>query len=200
MKTPFAEIIWRMDRNQIYLTFDDGPDPEVTPTLLELMHQYQISATFFVIGEKVQRHPEIVAQINQNGHTLGNHSFSHHRMLWKSKSNSLAEIARTDALLQEITRTRPVLFRPPYGRFGWGLMRAIQTTGHKMVLWNATARDYHSHFSSCEIQRNLTRCLRPGKIILLHDGHRNGAKTVTALASLLAEQKIPPAQFAALPG
>lgn len=174
-----------MADDNIYLTFDDGPNPEITLQLLDLFAELNIKATFFMIGQKAEQHPEIVMQLMQNGHTIGNHSYSHTRLLWLSKEKVKYELRKTDQVLQNITGQKPVWFRPPYGQFGPQLLNVLKSSGHKMALWSASARDYAINSSVYTIQTRLEKAMRPGKVIVLHDGHRRSLNTLRALKNSL---------------
>ncbi|NIR51581.1 polysaccharide deacetylase family protein, partial [candidate division KSB1 bacterium] len=178
-------VIWRAPESRVYLTFDDGPDSNVTPRLLDLLQAHQISATFFLIGQKVAQSPEIVSRIQREGHSVGNHSFTHPRMIGKSKAFLLKEIRRTDESIANVTGKKPSLFRPPYGLFGMKLLRLLPLTEHRMVLWSISALDYRPRTSPNNLKIRLLKLTTPREIIVLHDGHRNGMKTLEALANTL---------------
>jgi peptidoglycan/xylan/chitin deacetylase (PgdA/CDA1 family) len=191
-------VLWRMRDKKVYLTFDDGPDPELTPRFLALLQRYEVKATFFVIGQKAQRFPKIVLQIKEHGHTIGNHSFSHRRMLWKSEDTLRFELNKTDEILYKITGQKPALFRPPHGHFGIQLLKVVKSTNHKIVLWSASVHDYKSYAIASTIQNKLQKTMGPGQIILLHDGHPNGIITFKALEETLRVLKDHGIEFSAI--
>jgi len=191
-------IIWSTSTPYTYLTFDDGPDAAVTPKILDLLRHLQIRATFFVIGEKARQNPGIIASIVDDGHTLGNHSYSHASLLGKSKRRIRDEIRETDDAIRAITGWSPALFRPPYGRFGPALLLTLRTTGHRMVLWNASVHDYKRSADAQAIAQALKR-VRAGQIVLLHDGHSNSHNTVAALEATVDGLLQSGVTFAALP-
>ncbi len=180
-------VIWRMPPAHVYLTFDDGPDPAITPGILALFREHAVRATFFVLGEKAQRHPQIIKQIFEDGHAVGNHSFRHPRLVGKTKDFIRAEVTETDAAIAEIIGKRTTLFRPPYGRFGADLLSVLNDSGHKMILWSASTKDYQSAATAETISGNLLKQARPGKIILMHDGHANSRATLNALKNSLGD-------------
>ena len=192
-------ILWRMPDENVYLSFDDGPDKDITPKLLDVLQRYDVKATFFLVGQKAERHPDIVLQIKNNGHTIGNHSFSHPRMLWKSKDLLKFELNRTDEILYKITGENPTLFRPPYGLFGIQLLNLVKITNHKIVLWNASVYDYKSHATAQKIKIRWQKIICPGQIILLHDGHSNSLNTLVALEKSLGDLKDRVIKFSAIP-
>lgn len=181
------DILWRMPDDNVYLTFDDGPQPAITPGLLELLNEFNVPATFFCVGMKAARHPEIVRQICAGGHVVGNHSYTHPVLLGKKREFILEEVSRTDNALAQITEKKPALFRPPYGKFGADLLSILKSSGQRMVLWNASAQDYKTERDANAIARTIRKLAKPGKIILLHDGHANSRHTLDALRQTLGE-------------
>ncbi|MFQ5753301.1 MAG: polysaccharide deacetylase family protein, partial [bacterium] len=127
------------------------------------------------------------------------HSYCHPKMLWKNRKQIYNEIKYTDEILFKITGVRPTLFRPPYGRVGLQLLNVIKFTQHKIVLWSASTRDYRMRANPNTIQSKFNRCLRPGNIVLLHDGHRNSHNTLKGLEFSLAKLKHRNIKFSALP-
>ncbi len=153
----------------VCLTFDDGPDPVWTPALLDVLRDCRVQATFFVIGEKVERHPEIVLRMVAEGHCVGNHSFYHTDPASTSTRQLIDEVHRTRVLLAGLLGSDVTLFRPPHGRLtAWKLSR-LWGARQTVVLWNVdpkdfartTAREVHDWFEA--------RALRGGDLVLLHD-------------------------------
>ena len=152
----------------VYLTFDDGPDPEVTPFVLDLLKQYEMQATFFCIGKNVVAHPEVYARILREGHRTGNHTH-HHLNGWKTD----------DAMyFSDISEARAVidsdLFRPPYGRISRSQLRRLQTGPDAMrpVMWSVLSGDFDPKISSIRCVRNVVDHARPGAIITFHDSQK----------------------------
>ncbi len=169
----------------VYLTFDDGPAEATTPDLLQLLKEFEVRATFFVIGMRAELYPGLVHQAYEEGHEIGNHSYSHRLMLFKSPRFYSEEIRKTDRIIKNIIGARPTLFRPPFGKFGPGLLRALSGTQHELVLWSQSTRDFHARATSETIYGRLQKGCRPGHIVLMHDGHSNSRKTLAALERLL---------------
>lgn len=192
------KIIRSMSDENIYLTFDDGPDENITPRLLELLSKHEIKATFFVVGQKAARYPEIVLQIHKNGHAIGNHSYTHPHLIFKSKEIIEGEIKRTDKAVFEITGKRPTLFRPPHGQFGLAVLSVLKSTNHRMVLWSASSQDYKAKTSTEKIQARTKKYVRPGKIVLMHDGHLQSPHMLEALENILEKIKEQNLKFSAL--
>lgn len=195
----FPKILWRMPDENVYLTFDDGPDENITLSLLDLLKRYQAKATFFVIGEKAELHPEIVLQIHKNGHVVGNHSYTHPHLIFKAKQKVEKEIKQTDKILFEITGKHPTLFRPPHGQFGLAVLSVLKSTKQKMVLWSVSSQDYKVGASTANVQSRLRKCIQPGKIVLMHDGHPKSPHMLRSLENTLEELKGCAFKFSALP-
>jgi len=194
----FPKIIRSMPDENIYLTFDDGPDENITPRLLELLSKHEIKATFFVVGQKAERYPEIVLQIHKNGHAIGNHSYTHSHLIFKSKEIIEGEIKRTDKAVFEITGKRPTHFRPPHGQFGLAVLRVLKSTNHRMVLWSASSQDYKAKTSTGKIQERIKKYVRPGKIVLMHDGHLQSPHMLEALENTLERTSDQGLKFSAI--
>jgi len=158
-------------RKRIAFTFDDGPHPEYTPIVLKLLKEYNAKATFFCIGKHVEQYPEIAKQIVVEGHTIGNHSYSHKNTIsFKGTACWLPEIKKTDSILEEITGTKPTLFRPPFGVTTPHLAKAVELTYHNVVGWNI--RPYDTVVKNKkQVLLRLRRKVKPGAVILLHDTH-----------------------------
>jgi peptidoglycan/xylan/chitin deacetylase (PgdA/CDA1 family) len=183
-----GEYIRRVDTDEriVALTFDDGPNPPHTNQILGVLDRYQVRATFFVIGRNVEKHPEIARLVLLRGHELGNHSYSHTRMIFKSPSFVRSEVEKTDRLLSELGVTQRIHFRPPYGRKMLVLPYVIARMHKKNIMWDVDSTDYEV-FDPETIVRHALRCVRPGSIILLHDGEGDCSQTVTATEMLIKD-------------
>ena len=181
------KILFKLKSPYVFLTFDDGPHPEITPQISDLLVSFDIKATFFVEGRKAQQFPQVVKAVSDAGHVIGNHSFNHPRMFFRSQLFLYSEIKNTDAAIADITDKKPILFRPPYGCFAAGVLTVLKTTNHKMVLWNRNVRDYQKHASPEIIKARIMKSAKPGNIVLLHDGHYNSGATLQALKDSLGE-------------
>lgn len=153
----------------IALTFDDGPNPAVTPQLLDLLDRYDARGTFFLIGRHVRACPALTAEIAARGHTIGNHTDTHPNLLWQSRRRILDELERCDASIADVTGQRPRIMRPPYGYRRPEVHAAARDAGlGRPVLWSRSARDWRPQQAARVIRR--LRSIRPGDIVLLHDG------------------------------
>jgi peptidoglycan/xylan/chitin deacetylase (PgdA/CDA1 family) len=154
------------------ITFDDGPNPTVTPGVLELFERYNAKATFFLIGQRVRAFPELAREIAERGHALGNHTETHPRLTFLSAGRIAQELECCDDAIGAATGTKPRWMRPPFG-YRSPLLDSIvrRRGGAGVAMWNVAARDWRTHAPEPVIQR--LRRARGGDIVLLHDGdHR----------------------------
>ncbi len=175
----------------VVLTFDDGPAPPFTEQILDILAQHKISATFFLCGKNVERHPEIARRILREGHTIGNHTHSHPFLCPRSRRFIAGEIDRAQEVIERVTGVRPTLFRPPYGARWFGLMPILRQRGLTMVMWSVAGFDWK--YRTQAIIKATRRRLHPGAVVLLHDGHEkppaggiDQSSTVAALPSIIA--------------
>lgn len=173
---------YKTSGNYISITFDDGPNREFTPKILSLLRKHGAKATFFAIGEKAEKHPEIVRQIMEEGHSIGNHSYSHSKNFgFYSTDRVTAELARANSTLKKITGKEMKMFRPPFGVTNPNIAKALRKTKHKSIGWSKRSLDT-TKLSEERILGRITTNLRRGDIILLHD---SSAKTLAVLEQLL---------------
>jgi peptidoglycan/xylan/chitin deacetylase (PgdA/CDA1 family) len=167
-----------------YLTFDDGPDPKYTPQLLDLLAKLGIRASFFVIGDKVEKHPAIVRRIVAEGHMLGNHSYSHWSFKPMSLRQQLAEINRTDALLREFDPRPHHRTRTPRGDLAPSLLLYFAAHRRSFVYWSYDSMDYQDAPQETLVQRLLDSPPQPGDIVLMHD---DNTRSIGALEIVLPQ-------------
>ncbi len=160
------------DRRRVALTFDDGPDPERTPALLDTLAELGVPATFFFVGARVHEHPELAARALREGHELGNHTYSH-RYLPLARGRSVdGELDATDRAIARATGIVPTLARPPYGgRSPWNV-RAVRRAGKRLVLWDVNSFDWKGA-PAAEVVTRVLEQVQPGSIVLLHDDRRS---------------------------
>jgi peptidoglycan/xylan/chitin deacetylase (PgdA/CDA1 family) len=169
------------------LTFDDGPDPDATPAVLDALDHAGARATFFMVGEQVEAHPELARDVAERGHGVQAHCFGHesHRTL----ADPRADLERTVAAIEEATGVRPSMQRPPYGRFSADSHAVCLDAGLQPVYWSAWGEDWED-LAADRIADFVTRDLSPGAVILLHDspryGHRSSARATVAALPLIA--------------
>jgi peptidoglycan/xylan/chitin deacetylase (PgdA/CDA1 family) len=177
----------------IALTFDDGPVSPFTEQILDILRARGVPATFFLCGENVGRFPEVARRIETDGHTIGNHTYSHPFPYFRRRSEMAEEIDRTQAVIEQATGKRPTYFRPPYGARWFGLYSVLRERGLRLVQWSDTGYDWRRGSNSpAQIVRETMKTLGPGSIILLHDGRNtcpphtvDQSNTVSALPGII---------------
>ncbi len=164
IKKYYSQLNWEIpnDENKIYLTFDDGPIPAVTEWVLDVLQQYQIKATFFCIGNKVQKHPETYQRIFDEGHVVGNHTQSHLNG-WKTDDQVYFESVENCSKLVKST-----LFRPPYGRIKKSQLKVVKED-YKIIMWDVLSGDFDSKTTPAKCLNNVIENTKPGSIIVFHD-------------------------------
>lgn len=158
------------------LTFDDGPWPQYTDEVLEVLARYQVKATFFMLGREVHRRPSLARKVRDAGHAIGNHSWDHP----KRPRNPGSQVARADNAIKAAVGFNPTLFRPPYGIVNNGMARESMQEKQSVILWSVDADDWMRR-SSTKIANSIIRNATPGGIALLHDGGGDRSRTVAAL-------------------
>jgi peptidoglycan/xylan/chitin deacetylase (PgdA/CDA1 family) len=176
-------------RGEVWITFDDGPDPVTTPLLLERLARHGVRAGFFLIGDKAHRHPDLVRAIAEGGHLIGNHSQSHPAgRFWSLLPGAMwREIAVCQQTLTEITGRRPLYFRPPVGHHNPFVWPPLQALGLTMVLWSCRGFDAVLR-DAAAVLRRLEVGLEPGAIVLLHEGRADAGALLEGLLQCLAER------------
>jgi len=169
---------------EIALTFDDGPNPVYTPQILAILQAYNVKATFFDVGYLVKDYPGIVRQEFLQGHTIGNHSWSHPQLTRLSASDLFSQLLSTSDAIQSVTGARPTLFRPPYGSFNRIVLTQARQLNMTTILWNNEGHDWANPGIDVIVHRILNLA-RDGGIILLHDGGGFRAQTAAALPIII---------------
>ncbi|HEY2724867.1 MAG TPA: polysaccharide deacetylase family protein [Pseudonocardiaceae bacterium] len=164
----FPALAGRGGAGSIALTFDDGPDPEGTPRVLDALDRLGWQATFFMLGTQVRRYPELAARVVDAGHEAAVHGHTHRNHLARGAVDVTRDVARAAELVGAATGTRPRWFRPPYGVFTLGSLAAARTAGLRPVLWTAWGRDW-TGASAARVAETVTGQLRAGGTVLLHD-------------------------------
>ncbi|RYD04697.1 hypothetical protein N752_15095 [Desulforamulus aquiferis] len=153
----------------VALTFDDGPDPQVTPQLLAILKEHGIKATFFLVGQHAAENPALVRRIKAEGHSLGTHGFGHKFAWFQGPIGSIREISKGNEVIRQITGENTQFFRPAWGVFNLFSFFYPRFKGQKLVLWSLMSWDWSPRYSSNEILNSVTRNIRPGSVIILHD-------------------------------
>lgn len=154
----------------VALTFDDGPSSEFTPTILRILDQYQVKATFFMVGSHMEQHPEMVKDVLARGHAIGNHTFTHpNNVETLSPGKFIQELDRCEQTITRLTGKGSLLFRPPHGLVDGTILQIANEEGYQTILWTVSADHDDAPTPQAMAQRVLQR-IRPGGIILAHDG------------------------------
>jgi peptidoglycan/xylan/chitin deacetylase (PgdA/CDA1 family) len=183
-----GHLLWGGDLHskRIALTFDDGPNPMVTPQVLKILEEKRVRATFFLIGQNAQRHPDLVRQIHDSGHALGNHTFSHVKLPRTSTDALRTELERTREIIKDLTDTDTRLFRPPFGAVDARTLTELVLRNFDVVLWSVDSRDWTGPGVNA-IKNNVLSRVRGGAVILCHDGHGTIAQALPAIVEKLQE-------------
>jgi peptidoglycan/xylan/chitin deacetylase (PgdA/CDA1 family) len=160
----YKNSVWRMDKKDeiIYLTFDDGPIPDITEWVLDILKKYQVKATFFCVGDNIAKNPLIFERIKKEGHQVGNHTFNHVKG-WEIKNSAYLQNVEK---CQELTKTD--LFRPPYGRIKKSQYKLL-SKDYRVVFWDVLSYDYDKLTSSKKCLGNSIKYTRNGSVIVFHD-------------------------------
>ncbi|MBQ2607916.1 MAG: polysaccharide deacetylase family protein [Paludibacteraceae bacterium] len=168
----------------VYLTFDDGPIPEVTPQVLEILARYDVKATFFMVGENIDKHPEVFRRVVEAGHTIGNHTYNHLKGWHTEYDEYMANVAKWEEAVRlnsklEIRNSR--LFRPPYGKATLKQRRALHMLGYQVIFWDILTRDYNQKRTPEAMLAQIKRQTRPGSIINFHDSLKSNQRMLAVL-------------------
>ncbi|MRG94778.1 polysaccharide deacetylase family protein [Polyangium spumosum] len=173
------------DARGVALTFDDGPSPEHTPKVLDLLDRANVKATFFVIGKKAEAHPELVREIVARGHALGSHGHAHPRAFAMLGTSAVrADIERSLVVLEKITGRRTTLFRPPIGHTNPRIAKVVDELGLTVVGWSVRALDGLATADPAKVAARVARGLEDGAIVLLHDAAERETHTPASLGAL----------------
>lgn len=176
----YPSLVWHKSRDQkeIYLTFDDGPIPEITPWVLDTLKQYDIKATFFCIGKNVVNHPNIYDRILKEGHRIGNHTHTHLNGWNTTISKYINEVSTANEVI------RSDLFRPPYGRIKRGQILALKKK-YDIIMWDVLSGDFDPHYTPDQCIYNVLKNTRNGSIIVMHDSLKAKANLKESLTIIL---------------
>ena len=188
IKTPtiiqkfFPNYCWRFSSSvkEIYLTFDDGPTPEITTFVLDELQKHKAKATFFCIGENVKKCPKILERIKKEGHSIGNHTFNHLNGFKTNNTDYIENIQQAAKLIESN------LFRPPYGRLKTSQARSIIRAGYKVVMWDVLSADFDTTITPEKCLKNVLNKTSSGSIVVMHDSHKAKDKIFYALPKILS--------------
>lgn len=177
----------------VCLTFDDGPDDEITPQVLNILKRYHVKASFFFVGNKLEQHPDVVQRAYQDGHLVLSHSWSHQQLNLMERQEIKREIQLTEDKLYELIGQRPAFIRPPFGEIDGKVADVVKSKNGKVILWSIDTLDW-SQREKNNIINNVTENVRPGDIILMHcDGDKT--ETVNALPEIITSLREKGYQF-----
>lgn len=166
------------DERAVYLTFDDGPHPKITPFVLDILHQYNARATFFCIGENVKKHPEVYQKIIESGHTTGNHTYNHLNG-WKAGSSEyVTNVEKASSFIDS------KLFRPPYGRITRTQARLLSLQ-YNIIMWSVLSADFDTSINGKQCLKNVIDNVRSGSVIVFHDSEKAFERLRYALPATL---------------
>ena len=188
----YFEFKIKGENKTLYLTFDDGPIPEVTPEVLDILDKYNAKATFFCVADNIKKHPEVFQSIIDRGHRLGNHTY-HHIKGWETPNNEYFEdIERANQLVNSN------LFRPPYGRIGFFQVRELRKK-YRLILWSVLSYDYSGKLSKENVWDNIRKSVTDNDIILFHDNIKARDNMIFALNNTLLYFSKKGFQFKSIP-
>ena len=190
----FKDAVWRMDKTDkvVYLTFDDGPIPEITPWVLELLEKEDVKATFFCVGENVQKYPEVYHQILKGGHSVGNHTFNHLQGLDSNDHDFFRNIEKAGDFIDSD------LFRPPHGWLKYSQYKFLKNK-FRIIMWDLISCDYDRRIKSENVLKNVTNFVRSGSIITFHDSIKAKNNLMKALPLSIKWMKEQGYRFEAIP-
>jgi len=168
----FKNYTWKINTTEpiIYLTFDDGPDPKPTRFVLDTLLQYHAKATFFCVGENIQKHRKIVQEIINQGHVLANHTMNHLKGWQTSHDDYVKNTNKCQETLEEYSTSS--LFRPPYGRITKRQTKSLKEAGYEIILWDLISYDYDDKIDINQALKQLIRNSKPGSIVVFHDSSK----------------------------
>jgi peptidoglycan/xylan/chitin deacetylase (PgdA/CDA1 family) len=165
---------WRraVSEKVIFLTFDDGPHPSITPWVIDLLREYDASGTFFCVGDNVRRYPEVCERVLREGHTLANHTM-HHVKGWRTGTGDyLAEVEDCEEALVSVGMSHGRLFRPPYGQITPRQIRALKARGYEIIQWSNLSCDYDRKLNVSQSLNAMVKQSKPGSIVVFHDSEK----------------------------
>ena len=172
------------DKKMIALSFDDGPHPTETSNILAILKKYDIKATFFTVGKNAELYPDILKQTAEEGHEIGNHTYSHIISKKDSSYNISEELKRNHEIILKICENEPRLFRPPGGEFNSKTLKSAKEMDYKIILWNVDTKDW-MHRTTDEITKTVLSDVKSGSIILMHDYISGESSTAEALECII---------------
>ena len=177
----YRGVVWRKDASSkvVYITFDDGPIPECTSQVLDILSRYSVKATFFMVAENAERYPDLVDRVRTEGHTVGNHTYHHMRGHQSCTQDYVADALHGEKVLQT------KLFRPPHGRMRYSQKKAMLDAGYTIYLWDVLTHDYNACYSVEKMLSVVQDYTRNGSIIVLHDSLKSKDRMLKLLPLMI---------------
>ena len=185
----FTRVLWSVDtdKKELYLTFDDGPTPEITSWVLAVLKEYNAKATFFCIGNNIAKYPQVFEAVLKEGHSVGNHTQNHLKGWVMDTEKYVEDFRKTDFLLGRYTLSNTKkYFRPPYGRIKGEQITQIKKQGYEVVLWSVLSADFDRSISPEKCLKNVISNAKKGAIIVFHDSQKASKNLKYALPKVLA--------------
>ena len=185
MQRLYRGVTWRRVTHDkcVYLTFDDGPIPEVTPAILDVLAKYGVKATFFVVGDNIQKYAHVYARVIAEGHQVGNHTMHHIKGTKCSLEQYIRDVEACEACIGQSRGQR--LFRPPYGKMKPKQKSAILDRGYEIILWDVLTHDYNPRYTPERMLKIVKKYTRNGSIINFHDSVKSGTRTIEVLPQVI---------------
>jgi len=175
-----------MESPDVFLTFDDGPHPVATPTVLEILQAHKIKGTFFMSGLAVTKYPSLVKEVEAENHRIGIHAFNHTKAIALSKTTTKSEILQTEEAITRAGAHAAKLFRPPYGFFSWNTISATKELSYRLVMWTTSTGDFRKDWSDEQVRTTALTKLTPGAILVFHDNELTKLRVQQVLPGVIA--------------
>lgn len=192
----YPGAVWEISstsKKELYLTFDDGPNKEITNYILDLMRQFDAKATFFCLGNQIEKYPELFQKIKAEGHSVGNHSMTHMNGWWTSNAKYLADVEAAESFIKS------KLYRPPYGRVGIKQFKALKKRNYKIVFWSVVSYDFDPGLRKQKLRTKMQRLTKPGAIFVFHDNPKALSVLELELPKLMGYWQKEGYEFKAIP-
>ena len=171
IKKIFPNYVWDIPNsgNKVFLTFDDGPTPEITEWTLEQLKKHNVKATFFCIGNNIEKHPAIFKKIIDEGHAIGNHTFNHFKGWGTADTIYIDNVKKCNKTICKLNTAHCTLFRPPYGKIKLSQSKALRKLGYKIIMWDVLSEDFNAKISPEKCLQNVIENVQSGSILVFHD-------------------------------